>query len=187
LTGLLYHTKEGQFYLYNQALYGPAPYPIGMLSHFLSLAKQAGLGVKYKAFPSNSFHKQNSLQGTRDMPERVVVVGASPKEERYSNKAVKDLAAHGHTVLPVHPLCAEIHGQACYKSLAQISGQIDTVTLYVGPDKSSQMIEEILGLHPARIIMNPGAENDALEEAAQARNIEVVRGCTLVMLRTLQF
>jgi len=35
--------------------------------------------------------------------------------------------------------------------------------------------------------MNPGAENDELEAAAQAQQIEVIRGCTLVMLRLGQF
>ncbi len=117
----------------------------------------------------------------------VVVLGASPKPERYSNMAVRDLAAHGHQVYPVHPLSAAIHGQRCYKKLEDIEAAVDTVTLYVGADTSEPLIDAILALHPARIIMNPGAENDHLEAQAQALNIEVVRGCTLVMLRTQQF
>jgi hypothetical protein len=44
-----------------------------------------------------------------------------------------------------------------------------------------------MALKPQRIIMNPGAESDALETVAQANDIEVIRGCTLVMLRTQQF
>jgi hypothetical protein len=35
--------------------------------------------------------------------------------------------------------------------------------------------------------MNPGAENPALAEKAEQAGIEVVEGCTLVMLRTGQF
>jgi predicted CoA-binding protein len=119
--------------------------------------------------------------------QTVVVLGASPKPERYSNRAVKNLADKGHRVLPVHPLSAEIHGQACYKSLADINEAIDTLTLYVGPGKSSEMTEAILGLKPQRIIMNPGAENDELERDAQAQGVEVIRGCTLVMLQLDQF
>ena len=35
--------------------------------------------------------------------------------------------------------------------------------------------------------MNPGAENHELRKAAEAQGIEVVEGCTLVMLRTGTF
>jgi hypothetical protein len=35
--------------------------------------------------------------------------------------------------------------------------------------------------------MNPGAENSALAAEAEQAGIEVVEGCTLVMLRTGQF
>ena len=42
--------------------------------------------------------------------ETVVVLGASPKGERYSNQAVLALVGHGHRVIPVHPLLKEIAG-----------------------------------------------------------------------------
>lgn len=121
------------------------------------------------------------------MGQRVVVVGASPNPERYSNKAVKDLLAHGHTVLPIHPQAAEIHGQPCIKTLQAVDGTVDTVTLYVGAEKSTALMEHILLLKPKRIIFNPGSENPTLEQQAQAQHIETVQGCTLVMLRTNQF
>jgi len=119
--------------------------------------------------------------------QNVVVLGASPKPERYSNQAVHDLLEHGHHVYPVHPTSEAIHEQACYKNLEAIDVPVDTLTLYVGPDRSNKLSDSIFKLKPKRIIMNPGTENDALEAQAQAQNIEVVRGCTLVMLRTQQF
>jgi len=121
------------------------------------------------------------------MPEYVAVLGASPKEDRYSNKAVARLAEHGHHVYPIHPLAEDIHQQKCYQNLQNLPTAIDTLTLYVGAARSNQMIQEILASQPKRIIMNPGAENDELEKQAQAQGIEVVRGCTLVMLQTDQF
>jgi predicted CoA-binding protein len=119
--------------------------------------------------------------------QKVIVLGASPKEDRYSNKAVQQLLNHGHQVFPIHPTCDQILGQTCYKSLAEVPEPVDTITLYVGADKSTELAEKILGLKPKRIIMNPGAENAALAQQAKQQNIEVVEGCTLVMLRTKQF
>lgn len=119
--------------------------------------------------------------------QTVVVLGASPKPERYSNMAVEQLRDKGHHVVPVHPLSKAIHDVPCVAKLEQAPRAPDTLTLYVGPERLAAMEAEILALAPKRIIMNPGAESDALEAKAREQGIEVVRGCTLVMLRTAQF
>ncbi len=59
-----------------------------------------------------------------------------------------------------------------------------TITLYLGPARSTPLIDEIVAAKPQRIILNPGAENEELAAAASGAGIEVVEGCTLVMLRT---
>jgi predicted CoA-binding protein len=67
--------------------------------------------------------------------ETVVVLGASPKPERYSNQAVRALVEHGHRVIPVHPLLKKIAGVAAVAGLAQINEAVDTLTLYVVPER----------------------------------------------------
>jgi predicted CoA-binding protein len=47
------------------------------------------------------------------MSETVVVLGASPKPERYSWQAVNTLTEHGHRVLPVNPYHREVAGIQC--------------------------------------------------------------------------
>ncbi len=64
---------------------------------------------------------------------------------------------------------------------------IDTVTMYLGKERSDPLIAEILAAKPRRIIMNPGAENAHLADEARAAGIEVVEDCTLVMLQTGAF
>lgn len=117
----------------------------------------------------------------------VVLVGASDNPDRYSHRALLLLKENGHRVIPVHPRLQEIEGLPVRHSLKEVSGPIHTVTLYVGKDRSDGMRDEILALGPKRVIMNPGAENDALAEAARAAGINVVYGCTIVMLTTGQF
>ena len=68
-----------------------------------------------------------------------------------------------------------------------ISGNMTLTSAAANFIRHSASQAEILKLHPKRIIMNPGAENATLATAAQAQQIEVVEGCTLVMLRTGQF
>jgi len=119
--------------------------------------------------------------------ERVVVMGASPKEDRYANRAMKMLAEYGHQPVPVNPAFDTVLGEKCYRSIADVPGQVDTVTLYVRAARSTPLIPEILAAKPRRIIFNPGAESPELAAEAAAHGIEVVEACTLVLLRTGQF
>lgn len=94
------------------------------------------------------------------------------------------LKEYGHRAVPVNPAFEEVLGETCYPSLRELPGAIDTATLYLGKARSDPLTEEILAAKPRRIIMNPGAENDELAEKARADGIEVIYGCTLVMLRS---
>ncbi len=117
----------------------------------------------------------------------VTVLGASPNEDRYSYKAVKMLREHGHSPIPVHPAGHDVLGIKGLKSLDEVSGPVDTLTMYVGAQISEGEVDRILKLKPRRVIFNPGSENESLAEKLRAAGIEVIFACTLVMLQTDQF
>lgn len=119
---------------------------------------------------------------------KVAVVGASPNPERYSNKAIRMLTAHGHEVIPVNPGHAVIEGLPSVAELGRLpSGSVDTVTMYVGPAHSGAMEASLVALKPRRVIFNPGAENPVLAASLGAKGIQVEDACTLVLLQTGQF
>src|SRR3989338_8020947 len=101
----------------------------------------------------------------------VAVIGASDKTDRYSYQAVKLLQEKGHTVFPVHQRIKSIDGLAVVPSIKDIHEPLDTVTLYVASDISSQLSTDILAQKPRRIIFNPGAENPELEQKAKEQSI----------------
>ena len=119
--------------------------------------------------------------------ERVVVLGASQKPERYSNKAIKMLLQHGHEVVPVHPTLTSVEGLTVHHTLGEIQGTVDTITLYVAADTSSAAADAIINLNPKRVIFNPDTENPALEEQLRQADIKYEHACTLVLLSTGQF
>ncbi len=119
--------------------------------------------------------------------ETVVIVGASPKKDRYSNKAQNLLREYGHRVIPVHPQFKEIDGDTVYASLQDIKENVDTVTLYVNPQRGEELVEQIIGLRPRRVIFNPGTESEKMSATFVAAGIEPINACTLVLLRTKQF
>lgn len=119
--------------------------------------------------------------------QRVVVLGASHKPERYSNQAIRLLREYGHSVIPVHPKLQEAEGIAVVNSLDAIEGTVDTLTMYIGAERSDQIADAILALKPGRVIFNPGSENANLERRLSDAGVAHERACTLVLLRTDQF
>lgn len=123
----------------------------------------------------------------RPEDHRVVVLGASRKPGRYSNMAQRLLMELGYQVIPVHPKVKEIEGVAVHSGLRSVEQPVHTLTLYVGEGRSRAMVEDIVRLHPRRVIFNPGSESARLERRLREAHIPFVEGCTLVMLRTGQF
>jgi hypothetical protein len=117
----------------------------------------------------------------------VVVLGASDKTDRYSNRAVKELLTHGFKTIPVHPAVKTIHGLPVVPNLDSISPGVDTLTIYVSPQHASAMKESILKLKPGRVIFNPGAENAELEAVLDKAGIPWLHACSLVLLSTGRF
>lgn len=118
---------------------------------------------------------------------KVIVLGASPKPERYSNKAVKLLIDKGYEVLPVNPRCREVHGVTTLKDLSEISGEVYAISVYLNPESCMDYIKEIQRISPQKVILNPGTESDELETKLKDEGITAVKVCTIVLLTTGQF
>jgi predicted CoA-binding protein len=117
----------------------------------------------------------------------VVVLGASNNPDRHSNMAVRRLRDAGYRVIPVNPTLETIEGLAVAQALGEIKDPVDTLTLYVGPQRSHPMTGDIVRLAPKRVVFNPGTESPELAAALDQANIPHVNACTLVMLQTGQF
>jgi uncharacterized protein len=115
-----------------------------------------------------------------------VVIGASPNEERYSFKATVSLLNHQHDVYPIGIRKGKINSINIITD-KPILEDIDTVTLYVGPDNQAPWMDYIFSLNPKRIIFNPGTENPEFEAMAKIKGIEATQACTLVLLSINQY
>ncbi len=120
------------------------------------------------------------------MGKKTVVIGASTNPDRYAFMAVKKLEAYKHPVEAVGQREGDI-GDIKIKTGQPPIEEVDTVTLYVGPANQPPLYDYIIGLHPKRIIFNPGTENQELEKMARENNIDTLHACTLVMLSTGQY
>ena len=118
--------------------------------------------------------------------KKTLVIGASENSERYSYKAIKMLNEHKHSVLALGMRIGEVDGIKIQKEI-DTKESVHTITMYVGPKNQPSYFDLITQLKPKRLILNPGTENPELEKLAEENNIEVIHGCTLVMLSTDQY
>lgn len=117
--------------------------------------------------------------------KKTVVVGASPNPSRYAYMAAHMLNEHGHPMIPVSIKRGEVAGENIMDLREKpVITDVDTITLYIGPQHHEQWIDYLLSLSPKRIIFNPGTENPAFMTKAEEQQIEVEQACTLVMLRS---
>ena len=86
--------------------------------------------------------------------------------------------------MPVNPNHDEIDGQRCLHSLPASDGVFDTVTVYVRPAVLRRALDDIIGARPARVILNPGTENEAPIARLRTAGIRTQTACTLVLLRS---
>ncbi len=125
------------------------------------------------------------------MVQTVAILGASDKPERYSYLAFKMLQEYGHRTILISPQLKmkfnEFDKSPVLSEVSDIAQAIDTLTMYVGAEKSTLMQEKIIKLKPKRVIFNPGSENPALQISFIKAGIEVLEACTLVLLRTRNF
>jgi uncharacterized protein len=112
---------------------------------------------------------------------KTVVIGASENTDRYSNRAVRSLVQHNEPVVAVGLREGKIGDIEILTGFPKLE-DVETVTLYVGPQNQSSWYDYILSLKPKRVIFNPGTENPELEKLCADAGIETVEACTLVML-----
>ncbi|MBN2610779.1 MAG: CoA-binding protein [Bacteroidales bacterium] len=118
--------------------------------------------------------------------ENVVVIGASPNPDRYSNKAVRSLLKRGYHVIPLGRKEGKIENLPIITGKPDIKN-VHTVLMYISPTNQREYYDYIFQLQPKRIVFNPGTENYELGLKASKNNIECVFDCALIMLNTKTF
>ena len=117
---------------------------------------------------------------------KTLVLGASLKPNRYSYYAIERLVAHGVPVVAVG-LRAGIVAGVKIETERILFPDVDTVTLYMNPERQESYFDYILALKPRRVIFNPGTENARFEYLLADNGILADRACTLVLLSTNQY
>jgi len=114
---------------------------------------------------------------------KTLVLGASTNPSRVSYSAVHRLKNAGEEVIPIGNKKGAVADIPIINDTPRLEN-IDTITLYLNPQRQEAYYDYMLSLNPRRIIFNPGTENVELSNLAREKGIETENACTLVMLAT---
>ena len=115
--------------------------------------------------------------------KKTIIIGATTNPSRYAYMAAERLSGANVEFVPVGIKKGEVLGQEILPIREKpMVENVHTVTMYIGPQNQPEWYDYILSLKPKRILFNPGTENDVFQTMAKEKQIEVVEGCTLVML-----
>lgn len=118
--------------------------------------------------------------------KKTLIIGASSNPDRYAWKAAERLLSHGHDIELLGLRPDVIFGRTIDTTKKNYQ-DIDTVTLYVGPQNQPSYYAYVISLHPERVIFNPGTENPEFQQLLDDNGIQYEEACTLVMLGTGQY
>lgn len=118
--------------------------------------------------------------------KKTLVLGATPRPEKYANLAINRLVDKGHSVIAIGQQQGEVAGVKIQTKQIPLTN-IDTVTLYLNPKNQVDYYNYIIETKPKRVIFNPGTENPQFYQLLQSNGIGVEVACTLVLLATNQY
>ncbi|MEM8893955.1 MAG: CoA-binding protein [Bacteroidota bacterium] len=115
--------------------------------------------------------------------KNTAIIGASTNPARYAYRAAHMLKDQGHPVVPIGIKKGEVAGEEILdlRQRPEVDA-VDTVTLYLGPQNQTEWEDYILSLQPRRVVFNPGTENPTFASRLNAKGVEALEACTLVML-----
>ena len=113
--------------------------------------------------------------------KKTLILGATTNENRYAYKAAEQLTKAGHSIIPFGIKKGAVFGREILNEWETFE-EVDTVTLYVGPENQTQYFEKIVSIQPKRVIFNPGTENILFQSVLAKANIYFEEACTLVLL-----
>lgn len=104
----------------------------------------------------------------------IAIVGLSADETKASNTVARYLQSNGYRIIPVNPGYEEILGEKAYKSLSDITEQVDIVDIFMRSEKVLPVVEEAIKLRPKAVWLQLGITNDEAKLLVEKNDIGFV-------------
>ncbi|MBU0597846.1 CoA-binding protein [Patescibacteria group bacterium] len=110
----------------------------------------------------------------------IAIIGASQNREKFGNKAVRAYQDEGWQVYPINPRGGEIEDLKVFKSILDIPGKIDRVSIYLPPEIGIHVLSEVALKKANEVYLNPGSESKELINKAKELGLDPILACSIV-------
>ena len=113
----------------------------------------------------------------------VAILGASADPDKFGNKSVRAHQKMGYDVYPINPKGGEIEGWKVYASLGDLPvDRLDRISVYLPPAVTAKLLPEIAAFDADEVWLNPGSENEEIQQQARDLGIDPIVACSIVDL-----
>ncbi len=109
----------------------------------------------------------------------IAVIGASANRSKFGNKCVRAYKSLGWIVFPINPRERFIEGLKCYSSILELPFVPNRVSIYLKPEVSLGLVEDLSKFGVKEVFLNPGSESEALISKLKAAGIKPVLACSI--------
>lgn len=104
----------------------------------------------------------------------IAVVGLSAEWHRPSYFAAKYMQQHGYRVIPVNPRYAQVLGERCYPSLAEVPGPVDIVDVFRRTEDVLPIARQAVAIGAKCLWQQIGVKNEEAARLARDAGLDTV-------------
>ncbi len=112
----------------------------------------------------------------------VAILGASTDRRKFGNKALRAYAKRGFEVYPVNLGGGTIEEHDAFTSVLDIPADIDRVSVYLPPETTLLVLDEIAKKGTRELYLNPGSADDRVIETAKVLGLHPIMACSIVAI-----
>ncbi len=106
---------------------------------------------------------------------RMVVVGLSRDESKYSNKVSRFMQSAGYRIIPINPVADTLLGEKAYRSLDLVDVEFDLVDVFRPSEEALDITKKAIEKGAKAVWLQEGIMNDDAKAYAQSKGIGFVQ------------
>jgi uncharacterized protein len=119
-------------------------------------------------------------EGGSEVKKTIAIIGASRDRSKFGNKALRAYRQQGYEVIPVNLNEPEVEGLRAYRSILELPGRPDMVSVYVPPEQMLNILPDIAAKGCDELWLNPGTDSEAVVAEAERLGLNVIQACSIV-------
>ncbi len=119
----------------------------------------------------------------RDILQRyrtIVVVGASPIEQKPGYWVPEYMQEQGYRIIPVNPEAEEVLGETCYPDLKSVPGPVEFVNVFRRPEYCAGVVRDAIAVGAKAVWLQQGIVSEEARRLAEEAGVTFVQNrCVL--------